>query len=52
MSRGRPSEIAVVGMACRFAGAGDLVAFLENIVAGRDCKREVPAERWDPATFF
>jgi acyl transferase domain-containing protein/phosphopantetheinyl transferase (holo-ACP synthase) len=52
MSRGRPSEIAVVGMACRFAGACDLVAFFENIVAGRDCTREVPADRWNPATFF
>jgi acyl transferase domain-containing protein/phosphopantetheinyl transferase len=52
MKRRGPSEIAVVGMGCRFAGAGDLVAYFENIVAARDCTREVPADRWDPATFF
>jgi len=52
MKRRRPCEIAVVGMGCRFAGAGDLVAYFENIVAARDCIREVPPDRWDPATFY
>ena len=32
MSRGRPYEIAIVGMGCRFPGASDLSAYFENIV--------------------
>ena len=50
--KGRPLEVAIVGMACRFPGAGDLFEFWKNIVAGRDCTGEVPIERWDPAVFF
>ncbi|MFI7602455.1 amino acid adenylation domain-containing protein [Actinoplanes sp. NPDC049681] len=30
-------DIAVVGMACRFAGSPDLAAFWRNLVEGRDC---------------
>jgi acyl transferase domain-containing protein len=51
MSRGRPCQIAIVGMGCRFAGAKDLSTFWENVVAGKDCTREVPPGRWDPKTF-
>ncbi len=51
MSRGRPAEIALVGLGCRFAGAPDASTFFENILAGKDCTREVPADRWDAATF-
>jgi len=51
MSKGRPSEIAIIGMGCRFAGASDLSTYFENILAARDCTREVPDDRWDPATF-
>jgi acyl transferase domain-containing protein/phosphopantetheinyl transferase (holo-ACP synthase) len=45
-------DVAIVGMACRFPGAGDLATFWANILAGRDATREVPADRWDPAEFF
>jgi acyl transferase domain-containing protein/phosphopantetheinyl transferase len=51
MSRGRPLEIAIVGMGCRFPGARDLCAYWANILAGRDCTREVPPDRWEAATF-
>jgi acyl transferase domain-containing protein len=51
MSGGRPLEIAIVGMGCRFPGARDLSAYWENILAGRDCIREVPPDRWDAGTF-
>ena len=27
-------------------------SFWENLVAGRDCTGDVPADRWDPAVFF
>ena len=51
MSRGRPAEIALVGLGCRFAGAPDASTYFENILAAKDCTRIVPADRWDPATF-
>src|SRR5262249_49574172 len=51
MSKGRPLEIAIVGMGCRFPGAGDLSTYWENILAGKDCIREVPPDRWDPEVF-
>ncbi|QDV34368.1 polyketide synthase [Tautonia plasticadhaerens] len=31
----RPLDAAIVGMACRFAGAGDLFAFWDDVLAGR-----------------
>jgi len=49
--RGRPLDIAIVGMGCRFPGAADLFAFWANILANRDQTREVPADRW-PIDIF
>lgn len=43
----QPDGIAVVGMAGRFPGADDLETFWQNLVAGVDAVREVPADRWD-----
>jgi acyl transferase domain-containing protein len=51
MSRTRAAQIAIIGMGCRFAGAADLSTFFENILAAKDCTRDVPPDRWDPATF-
>jgi acyl transferase domain-containing protein/phosphopantetheinyl transferase (holo-ACP synthase) len=51
MSRGCPAEIALIGLGCRFAGALDVSTYFENILAAKDCTREVPAERWGPETF-
>ncbi|MGW7290607.1 beta-ketoacyl synthase N-terminal-like domain-containing protein, partial [Streptomyces sp. NPDC054847] len=34
--------IAVIGMGARFAGAPDLAAYWDNLVAGRDCFRQGP----------
>jgi len=42
---GEPA-IAVVGVAGRYPGADDLIDFWENLKTGRDCIREIPAERW------
>jgi acyl transferase domain-containing protein len=47
-----PLDVAIVGMACRFPVARDLFEFWGNVLAGRDCTREVPADRWDPAVFL
>ncbi|MGH7566520.1 MAG: beta-ketoacyl synthase N-terminal-like domain-containing protein, partial [Gemmatimonadota bacterium] len=48
----RPSDVAIVGMACVFPGAGDLDAYWSNIVRGVSAIREVPRERWDPDVYY
>ncbi|HEY2154988.1 MAG TPA: type I polyketide synthase, partial [Isosphaeraceae bacterium] len=49
--RPRPLDVAIVGMACRFPGAGDLFAYWENLLAGRAAIGDVPADRWDASTY-
>jgi len=44
--------IAIVGMACRFPGAGDLRAFCGNLLTGIDAVREVPPERWSSELYY
>ncbi len=39
--------IAVIGMAGRYPGASDLVAFWDNLKAGRVSLGPAPAKRWD-----
>ena len=41
-------RIAIVGLGAVFPGANDLESFWENILRGRDCSREPPADRWRP----
>ncbi len=45
-------DIAVVGMAGVFPQAGDLAEFWAHTLANHDAITEVPAERWDPATYY
>ena len=40
-------DVAIVGMACVFPGAGDLESYWKNIVEGRDAITGVPEGRWD-----
>jgi acyl transferase domain-containing protein/NAD(P)H-dependent flavin oxidoreductase YrpB (nitropropane dioxygenase family)/NAD(P)-dependent dehydrogenase (short-subunit alcohol dehydrogenase family)/acyl carrier protein len=47
-----PLDIAIVGMACVYPGAGDLDAFWSNVVNGVDAVTEVPAERWDAERYY
>ncbi len=51
MKRGRPYEIAIIGMGCQFPGASDLSRFFENVLGGKDCTREVPPDRWHAQAF-
>ncbi|MEU5186688.1 SDR family NAD(P)-dependent oxidoreductase [Streptomyces klenkii] len=44
--------IAVIGMSGRYPGAGNVAEFWENLKAGRDCVREIPADRWPLEGFF
>jgi polyketide synthase PksM len=46
-SEAGPSDIAVIGMACRFPGADGYEAFWKNLSQGRCEVREIPPERWD-----
>jgi len=39
--------IAIVGVSCRFPMAADLGDFWQNLIDGRDCISEIPADRWD-----
>lgn len=47
-----PLRVAVVGMAGMFPGAPDLAEFWANILAGKDCVTEVPAQRWDQERYY
>lgn len=41
------NDVAIVGMACRFPGAGNYRQFWENLERGLSHVTEVPAGRWD-----
>ncbi|MBD2510339.1 KR domain-containing protein [Nostoc muscorum FACHB-395] len=41
------TEIAVIGIACKFPGAANKEIFWNNLVTGVDSIREVPNSRWD-----
>ncbi|MEX3611468.1 MAG: amino acid adenylation domain-containing protein [Burkholderia sp.] len=40
-------DIAIIGMSARLPMAADLAQFWDNLLAGRDCISEIPADRWD-----
>jgi polyketide synthase PksN len=41
------NAVAIIGMSGRFPMAKDLDEFWSNLLAGRDCITEIPADRWD-----
>ncbi len=57
--RGRPTlapvtqvePLAIVGMACRFAGAPDLDGFWQVLRDGRETVGDMPGDRWDLGRF-
>ncbi|RAS66836.1 acyl transferase domain-containing protein [Lentzea atacamensis] len=44
--------IAIVGIGAVFPGAPDATTFWRNIVTGVDAIGQIPAGRWDPATYY
>ena len=44
--------IAIIGMSAEFPLAPDLETFWRNLVAGRDCIREIPEQRWSWEALF
>jgi acyl transferase domain-containing protein/NAD(P)-dependent dehydrogenase (short-subunit alcohol dehydrogenase family) len=49
--RPQPLDVAIIGMAGVFPGAGDVAGYWANVLAGADAITEVPRERWDPAVY-
>jgi acyl transferase domain-containing protein/NAD(P)H-dependent flavin oxidoreductase YrpB (nitropropane dioxygenase family) len=50
--RPAPVDVAVVGMSAMMPGASDVDTFWSNVVRGVDSVTEVPAQRWDVATYY
>lgn len=48
----RSEPLAVIGMACRFPGAGSLAEFWDLLLDGRSGVTQVPGDRWDVAKFM
>ncbi|MGL6097110.1 MAG: SDR family NAD(P)-dependent oxidoreductase, partial [Fimbriiglobus sp.] len=48
----RPDDVAVIGVAGLYPEAADLDEFWANLRAGRDCVREIPADRWPLDGFY
>ena len=46
------SPIAIIGLSGMFPQAHDIQSFWRNLLAGRDCIREIPAARWDGEATF
>lgn len=44
--------IAIVGMACLYAGSPDLESFWQNVLAGKDLVTEVPQDRWSVSQYY
>jgi len=50
--RDEAQAMAIIGMGCRFPGAGDPEAFWHLLREGKDAIREVPPSRWDVNAFY
>jgi acyl transferase domain-containing protein/NAD(P)H-dependent flavin oxidoreductase YrpB (nitropropane dioxygenase family) len=48
----RPSEIAIIGMACLLPQAPDLQTYWENILNRVNAVTEVPPDRWDSNLYY
>jgi len=46
-STATPGAVAIIGMSGQFPGAPDIDTFWSVLKEGRDCIREIPADRWD-----
>ena len=48
----RSGDVAVIGMAGRFPMAATVDELWRNLLAGRDCITEVPADRWEHDAYL
>jgi acyl transferase domain-containing protein/phosphopantetheinyl transferase len=47
-----PEDIAVVGVACLFPGAGDVATYWRNILGKVDAVTDPPPEAWDSSLYY
>ncbi|MFC5743183.1 type I polyketide synthase, partial [Dyella tabacisoli] len=52
VDHGDGGDMAIIGMACRFPGAGNYDQFWENLCNGLSSISEVPENRWDKDAFY
>ena len=45
-------DVAIIGMACMFPGAGDLQAYWHNILNKVDSIEEIPVKRWNWELYY
>ncbi len=50
--RQRPSDIAIIGMACFLPGANDLRTYWENVLSRVNAITEVPLDHWDWRLYY
>ena len=48
----KPSDVAIIGMACMLPKAGTLKTYWENILNKVDAITEIPKDRWDWQLYF
>jgi acyl transferase domain-containing protein len=51
-NRSGSADIAVIGIGMRYPEADDIDEFWENLIAGKDCIKEIPKERWSIETYY
>ncbi len=52
MAKPKNTDIAIIGMACRFPGANNYNEFWENLKNGVNSIKEIPPERWDINKYY
>jgi acyl transferase domain-containing protein/acyl carrier protein len=45
-------KIAIIGMACRFPQSHNPARFWDNLAAGRNLVKEIPADRWKLSEYY
>ncbi|MCW8999945.1 MAG: beta-ketoacyl synthase N-terminal-like domain-containing protein, partial [Kangiellaceae bacterium] len=51
-ARSKQSEVAIVGIACKFPEAGNHREFWNNLIDKKNSIREIPKSRWDTELFY
>jgi acyl transferase domain-containing protein/NAD(P)H-dependent flavin oxidoreductase YrpB (nitropropane dioxygenase family)/NAD(P)-dependent dehydrogenase (short-subunit alcohol dehydrogenase family) len=52
LAQQRPSDIAIIGMACFLPGANDVRTYWENVLGRVNAITEVPSDHWDWRLYY